>query len=252
MLVYFRVDWCPYCRRMDRDVIPAPAVTRFLADVVKVRVNPETSPPDKELAKSYGVTGYPSVFVIPAPGATPESVPHFSRSAGEDIDATAEAFVKACEAVGLGQSRRLVSAAAAKVRAGDLAGARPDLDRAIELDPRNAEAFFWRGLAEARAGEKGKAVGDLKRAIDLDSKDPFSYAELAGLYQRAGQLDEALATLTRLTEVAPDWQKGAGFAMRGSTYGRKGERERALADYAEACRRGTTSACDAGKPSRGQ
>jgi tetratricopeptide (TPR) repeat protein len=243
MLVYFRVDWCPHCRRMDREVLPAPAVTRFLADVVKVRVNPEDSPVDQTLAKSYGAAGYPSVFVVPAPGANPQRVSHFSRAGSESIDLTAEKFVQACEAVGLGQAQQLVSAGAAKARAGDLGGARRDLDRALQLDPRNARAFFWRGYAEARAGESGKAVGDLKRSIELDGKDPFPYAELAGVYQRAGQLDDAIGALTRLTDVAPDWQDGVAFAMRGSARGRKGDRDQALADYAEACRRGHTHSC---------
>jgi tetratricopeptide (TPR) repeat protein len=248
MLVYLRVDWCPYCRRMDREVLPAPAVTRFLEGVVKVRINPETSPTDRALTESYGVSRYPSLFVIAAPGGKPHSVPHFSRAGSEDIDVTAEKFVKACEEVGLGASRQLVSEGAAKSRAGDLAGARADLDRAIELDPGNAEAFFWRGYGEARGGERGKAVGDLKHASELDPKEPYAYAELAGLYQRAGQLDDAIATATRLIDVAPDWHEGAAFAMRGYAQGQKGDREHALADFAEACRRGNTRACGAGQP----
>jgi tetratricopeptide (TPR) repeat protein len=248
MLVYFRVDWCPYCRRVDREVLPAPAVTRFLEGVVKVRINPETSPPDRALAERYGVSGYPSLFVIAAPGGKPTSVPHFSRAGSENMDVTAEKFVKACEEVGLGQARQLVRDGADKSRAGNLAGARTDLDRAIELDPRNAAAFFWRGYAEARAGERGKAVGDLKHASELDPKDPFAYAELVGLYQRAGQHDEAIAAASRLVEVAPEWQSGTGFAMRGYAYGQKGDREHALADFAEACRRGHTRACGVGQP----
>jgi len=250
MLVYFRVDWCPYCQRMDREVLPAPAVTRFLEGVVKVRINPETSTEDRALAQSYGVSGYPSLFVIAAPAAKPQSVPHFSRAGSENIDVTAEKFVKACEEVGLGQARELVRSASQKSRTGDLAGARADLDRAIELDPGNAEAFFWRGYAEARAGEPGKAAGDLKHASELDPKDPYAYAELANLYQHAGQYDEVIAAATRLTEVAPDWESGTGWAMRGYAHGHKGDRERALADFAEACRRGNTRACAVGQPSR--
>ena len=65
MLVYFRVDWCPFCQRMDRLVLPAPAVTRFLASD-KVEVNPERSPQDRALALNYGADRYPSVFLIPA------------------------------------------------------------------------------------------------------------------------------------------------------------------------------------------
>jgi tetratricopeptide (TPR) repeat protein len=247
MLVYFRVDWCPYCRRVDQEVLPAPAVNRFLEGVVKVRINPETSPPDRSLTESYGVSRYPSLFVIAAPAGKPEKVPHFSRAGSENIDVTAEKFVKACEEVGLGQARQLVRDGADKARAGNFAGARADLDRAIELDQGSAEAFFWRGYAESRAGDRGKAAGDLKHASELDPKDPFPQAELVGLYQRAGQQDQAIAAASRLVEVAPDWQHGTGFALRGHSYGQKGDREHALADFAEACRRGHTRACGAGQ-----
>ena len=168
MLVYFRVDWCPYCQRMDREVIPAPAVTRFLAGVVKVRINPERSPADRALAQSFGVDGYPSVFVIPTQGARPQKVSAMSRSGSTGIDVTAEKFVQACKDVGLGQSVELIREAVAKVQAGDLAGARTDLDRAIGLDPQSAAAHRWRAYTEVRAGDSGKAAGYFKRAIELD------------------------------------------------------------------------------------
>jgi tetratricopeptide (TPR) repeat protein len=245
MLLYFRVDWCPYCQRMDREVLPTAAVTRFLTDVIKVRVNPERSPQDKALAQSHGVDGYPSVFVIPRAEARAQRVPAFTRSGATapSIDVTAEKFVKACTEVGLSQSRQLVRDGAEKAKAGDLTGGRAALDRAIDLDPQNAEAFLWRGHLELNAGERGKAIGYFKRAIELDPKEPYPYGQLASLYARNGQLDEAIDYLDRLLRVAPEPQQGAAFAMRGWAHQQKGESDRAKADYAEACRRGQTRAC---------
>jgi thioredoxin-like negative regulator of GroEL len=243
MLIYFRVDWCPYCRQMDREALTAPAVVRFLGGVVKVRVNVESSPAERALAAQFGVHGYPSVFVIPGPGATPKAVPHFSRTGNEDISISAEKFVEACREVGLEQSRELVREAADKWRAGDRAGAGAALDRALELDPGNAVAFRWRGFREAEAGDSGKAAGDLKRAIELDPKDPYAYTALAQLYLRAGQVDQGIDTLSRLTEAAPDWRNGMAFALRGDARGHKGDRAGAAADHAEACRRGHAPSC---------
>jgi thioredoxin-like negative regulator of GroEL len=244
LLIYFRVDWCPYCRSMDRDVLPASSVIRFLGEVVKVRVNVEASPADRALAERFGVKGYPSVYVIPVPDAPPHPVPSFSRTKNEDITVTAEKFVKACEEVGLRQSRGLVRDGYDKVRRGDPAGARADLDQAIEIDPRNAQAFLWRGYLEAEAGEKGKAAGDLKRAIELDPREPFAYSTLARLYLLNGQFDDAIATLGPLIDTAPDWQRGLGFALRGEAYGRKGDTARAFADHGEACRRQNARSCN--------
>ena len=46
VLIYFHVDWCPYCRRMDQDMIDSPVLRQFLAGSIDVGVNPERAPAD--------------------------------------------------------------------------------------------------------------------------------------------------------------------------------------------------------------
>jgi hypothetical protein len=93
MIIYFRVDWCPYCRRMDQDIISSSSVSQFLANVVKVRINPESSPDNAELARSMGVSRYPSVFVVPHPGSTPEKIHSLSRKENEPMELSAEKWL---------------------------------------------------------------------------------------------------------------------------------------------------------------
>jgi tetratricopeptide (TPR) repeat protein len=243
MLVYFHVAWCPYCRKMDSEVLPAPAVTRFLAEVIKVRVNPETSEANRALEKELGSKRYPSVYVIPAPGSRPERVSGFSRQGDEALDVTADRFVQACERVGVRQSHNLVAEGWNKGQAGDIAGARADLDRAIELDPTSATAYYWHARVDLLAREPSRAIGNFKRAIELDPKDPQSYAGLAALYGEAHQPDDAIAQLGRLIDVAPDWHGGWAYAARGRARAEKGDVAGATADFAEACHRGTAQAC---------
>jgi tetratricopeptide (TPR) repeat protein len=245
LLVYFRADWCSYCRTMDQEVLAAPAVARYLDQVVKVRVSPESGPADQALMKSFGAHTFPAVFMIPAPQATAEPVSDFTRSGNERMTLNPEKFVKACEEVGLTQARGLVRDGVAKTRARDYAGARADLERALEIDPRNAEAFFWRGYDEEHVGAIGKAAGNFRRALELDPKDPRPYAELARLYGSNRQFEDAIGTLDHLIEVAPDWQKGLAFAMRGLAQGENGNSAGAAADHAEACRRGHRPSCAA-------
>ena len=69
---------CPYCQRMDRESFPAPAVTHFLAGVVKVRTtrNARGGPrPGAELRRRR----LPSVR-HPDPGRPPEKVSAIPRS----------------------------------------------------------------------------------------------------------------------------------------------------------------------------
>jgi thiol:disulfide interchange protein len=63
VLVYFYTDWCPYCRRLDRDLLTRVKVESTIKFFVKIKINPEKGRAENLLKTSYGVTGYPSLFV---------------------------------------------------------------------------------------------------------------------------------------------------------------------------------------------
>ena len=63
MTVYFRTDWCPYCRRLDSELLSSGPVIAYLRSVVKVRINPEAGALEEQIARRYGVTGYPSLYL---------------------------------------------------------------------------------------------------------------------------------------------------------------------------------------------
>ena len=76
MLVYFRVDWCPHCRRFD-ELLDDSQVRSRLAGVIKVRIDPEKGDAEKQLFQSeYGGTGYPTIFLHPADGGEPRRLSH--------------------------------------------------------------------------------------------------------------------------------------------------------------------------------
>lgn len=66
VFVYFYTDWCPYCRQFDAELVAAPEVDAYLReDIVAVRINPEAGSAEAELARRYGVSGFPALFVHP-------------------------------------------------------------------------------------------------------------------------------------------------------------------------------------------
>jgi thiol:disulfide interchange protein len=76
MLVYFRVDWCPHCRRFD-ELLDDSQVRSALAGVIKVRIDPEKGDAEKALFQDqYGGTGYPTIFLHPADGGSPRRLSH--------------------------------------------------------------------------------------------------------------------------------------------------------------------------------
>jgi thiol-disulfide isomerase/thioredoxin len=95
LVVYFYTDWCPYCRNLDNLYLPAAPVQDYLRGVVKVRINPEHGPAERALANRYGVSGYPSFFVMRHAETRPVNVNPFGRVSNL---APAE-FANACRAV---------------------------------------------------------------------------------------------------------------------------------------------------------
>ena len=59
LVVYFYTDWCPYCRSLDNQYLPATPVQDYLQGVVKVRINPEHGVTERALAKRFNVSAYP-------------------------------------------------------------------------------------------------------------------------------------------------------------------------------------------------
>jgi len=65
VLVYFYTDWCPYCREFDDELVAAPEVDTYLRDIVAVRINPELGVAEAELARRYGINGFPALYLHP-------------------------------------------------------------------------------------------------------------------------------------------------------------------------------------------
>jgi tetratricopeptide (TPR) repeat protein len=85
----------------------------------------------------------------------------------------------------------------------------------------------------AFAVERITAAAEVVRALPL----PFR------IYGGNREYDEAITYLTRAIRADPDYAHGTGYAQRAYAYKMKGELDAAKPDFAEACKRGTTSVC---------
>lgn len=100
LVVYFHAGWCRYCRAFEADFLPDPLVRRFLSDVFRVHVEPERSAEDRALAERFGVTGYPSFFVL-RPGEQPSQARRV-HPFWDDRAIPVQQFVASCqEAAGM-------------------------------------------------------------------------------------------------------------------------------------------------------
>ena len=79
----------------------------------------------------------------------------------------------------------------------DLDGALSDFDRAIRLDPNDADAYFKRGRSFLIDGNAKFAIADFDKSISLNDRNPLVYAERGFAHQTQGQRDEALKDFER-------------------------------------------------------
>jgi Tfp pilus assembly protein PilF len=250
LLMFFETGKCPDCRLLESG-FGGPNVEPFLAGVLKVRVSPDRSAADRELARSMEVRGFPSVLVIAKPDARPVKVRALSRDSGQQgLEFSDTGTVAALKAAGVRPRLDHLGRAHDKLRANDLDGARAELDKAVEANPQSADALYWRAIVRRKAGALGDAARDLEKAIEHHPKRPEAHAELTNLAATRKDYDRAIEHATRLIQVAPAWADAAGHVMRAHAYRQKGEAEMARADYQSACKHGNKTACshaEAGK-----
>ena len=135
-------------------------------------------------------------------------------------------------------------------------------NKALEIDPKYADAYVHRGQYYIEKGEYGKAVADLSKGLKLgskntDARNDFEVAkklvaergQRASPAELAADYDKAIANYTKKLERSGkidtwDFQSGAktgetfidesAYHERGKVYVRKGDYDRAIADFENA------------------
>lgn len=78
-----------------------------------------------------------------------------------------------------------------------------DLDQAINLSPKDAEAYHNRGSDYAKKGDYDRAVADYTEAIRLNPKFASAYGNRGAAYAFSGQRDKAIADFRKAIELRP-------------------------------------------------
>lgn len=89
------------------------------------------------------------------------------------------------------------------MQSGDLATARRELDRGMRLHP-TADLWRFEGELAEREGDPGRALAAFERALELDPGSAPAYYQAGRLLAGMGRLDDAIARLERADEIWPD------------------------------------------------
>ncbi|GAA5839632.1 hypothetical protein JCM11251_003563 [Rhodosporidiobolus azoricus] len=79
-----------------------------------------------------------------------------------------------------------------------------DFERALEVEPENADVFYHRGQVYFITGDYTKAISEYRRSSELDPSFIFSHIQLAVAQYKSGSQEKALHQFRRLVEKHPD------------------------------------------------
>jgi tetratricopeptide (TPR) repeat protein len=106
----------------------------------------------------------------------------------------------------------------------------------IDRQPSHAMAYMVRGTALRRCGEYSQAIADLDRAIELNSRNSEAYTQRAFACQQGHLRDsnQIFADLNRAIEL--DATSALAHILRGNEFANLDDHDAAITDYDQAVR----------------
>ena len=114
--------------------------------------------------------------------------------------------------------------------------AKADLDIAIKMNPKAYKAYGVRGVIVQKNGKHKEAIEDFNSAIKSAEDDSIFeavvFSSRADSWKQLNNLDKAIDDYSRAIELEP--KKGDYYASRGSLWQKKNAEDKAIQDYTAA------------------
>ncbi len=79
-----------------------------------------------------------------------------------------------------------------------------DYNKAIELNPKEPDVYFSRGLAHFNKLSYTPAIADFDKVIELDPKEAMAYFKRGNALEKTGNFEKALSDYQKAVELDPD------------------------------------------------
>ena len=107
-----------------------------------------------------------------------------------------------------------------------------DYNKAIKQDQKYAKTYTKRGIAYAELKEYEKAIEDFNKAIELDPQDAKAHNHRGDAYVHLKQYEKAIEDFDKAIELDPNY--AWAYNNRGTAYAHLKQYERAIDDYDKA------------------
>ena len=102
------------------------------------------------------------------------------------------------------------------------------IDKAIEIDPNNAEAYRNRGAMRFFYGDTLKALNDENKAVELAPNNPNALNSRGAILREMGKYKEAIADYNRVLDI--DKNNAEAYCRRGIAYLYLGDYDKSISD----------------------
>jgi len=187
MMIDMYTDWCGWCKKLDSDTYPAPAVVSQSTKFVPVKLNAEKDAEGIRLAKKFQVNGYPTILFIDSNENLVYKIVGY-----EPAEAFAQSMAKA--------------ASIPKDKA--------KYSKELKSNPNDADALLGLAGVYASTGEVEKAGAMVDRAAKIsgssESKLLDAYNAVGDGYQNGNQIPTAVTYFKRA--IKSNFPKQAAYA----------------------------------------
>lgn len=138
----------------------------------------------------------------------------------------------AVSAANVTEAQSHTAKAQALAKSGETAAALDEFNRAVALDPYNAQALYGRALLYQSNNEHDFAIADFGAASGLNPQKAEPLLGRAVSYLAIGKVKKAVADLDEASEADP--HNAQVWTIRGQAYERLGDKTKAAASYNKA------------------
>jgi tetratricopeptide (TPR) repeat protein len=219
IVAYLFADWCPWCKRMDRETWPHSAVVEESRKYVLLRLDGEHDPDGASLRERFMVEGFPGILLLNPDGS------EFDRLEGF---LTAGELLKRLNLVledpdSLGNLRAAVTRAPADaalryklgrilISRRDFAGAQEAFEKIVRSDPKNHaqitdQALFYLAMCQAMRSDLQAALttlDQLERSFPKSALTPRAWFLAGELMLQMGRRDQGRKKIEAFLKNYPD------------------------------------------------